>query len=331
MVTIRYSEDQGGWQRPVLEPYAPFQIDPAAMSLHYGQAIFEGFKAYHQTDGSIAAFRPEMNSKRLNASALRLAMPELPTELFLAAADALIRQDREWIPKEVGQSLYLRPLMFATEAALGVRPAREYLYVLFASPSGAYFPRGVKPVTVWISEDYVRAAPGGTGFAKCAGNYAASLLAQKQALAQGCDQVVWIDAVERRWVEEMGGMNIFFVYDVGGRPTLVTPQLTGTLLPGVTRDSLLTLAKDLGYGAEERMVSVQEWGEALAAGRMTEAFACGTAAVITPIGTVKSKAGTWTINRGETGPVAFKLRETLLNVQHGIVPDQYGWLRKIGE
>lgn len=331
MVTLRYSEERGGWQRPVLEPYAPFQLDPAAMVLHYGQAIFEGLKAYHQADGSIAMFRPEANARRFNNSAKRLAMPELPVETFLASLDGLVKQDRAWVPRAVGESLYLRPLMIATEAALGVRPAKEYLFTVFASPAGAYFPRGVKPVSVWLSEDYVRASPGGTGEAKCAGNYAASLVAQRQASAEGCDQVVWLDAVEHRWVEEMGGMNIFFVFDEGGKPKLVTPRLTGTLLPGVTRDSLLQLAQDLGYGAEERMISVGEWQEALTSGQMTEAFACGTAAVITPIGTVKSKAGTQTINRGETGPVTFKLRETLLNLQHGMIPDTHGWLRKLRE
>lgn len=328
MVVIPYKEGEG-WGRGELKAYGPLEMDPASSVLHYGQAIFEGFKAYHQKDGGVASFRPEANARRFQTSARRLAMPELPEELFLESARALIRQDRAWIPSAIGESLYLRPLMIATDALLGVRPSSEYLYVLIASPSGAYFPQGVKPVTVWISEDYVRAAPGGTGFAKCAGNYAASLVAQRQAKGEGCDQVVWLDAIHRQFVEEMGGMNIFFVYQEHGETVVVTPELTGTLLPGVTRDSLLQLAKDQGWRAEERKISTQEWEAALKEGRMTEAFACGTAAVITPIGRVKSAKGDWLVNGGETGPVASKLREVLLNLQHGVAPDTHGWMTRI--
>ena len=328
MVVVPYKEGQG-WGRGVLKAYGPIELDPAASVLHYGQAIFEGFKAYKQHDGHIACFRPEANSRRFNASAVRLAMPELPEEIFLGAARALITQDQAWVPSAIGESLYMRPLMIATEAALGVRPSNEYQFILMASPSGAYFPAGVKPVTVWISEDYVRAAPGGTGFAKCAGNYAASLVAQRQAKTEGCDQVVWLDAVHRKFIEEMGGMNIFFVYQEKGDTVVVTPELTGTLLPGITRDSLLLLARELGFRAEERKISVDEWDAALKEGRMTEAFACGTAAVITPIGRVKSRHGEWVVNRGETGPVAAKLRETLLNIQHGLAPDTHGWMKRI--
>lgn len=328
MVVIPYKDGQG-WGQGVLKAYGPIEMDPAASVLHYGQAIFEGFKAYKQKDGSIAAFRPEANARRFNTSAARLAMPELPEALFLEAARALITQDKAWVPGAVGESLYMRPLMIATEAALGVRASNEYLFLLMASPSGAYFPAGVKPVTVWISDDYVRAAPGGTGFAKCAGNYAASLVAQRQAKGEGCDQVVWLDAVHRSYVEEMGGMNIFFVYQEKGETVVVTPELTGTLLPGITRDSLLQLAREQGWRAEERKISVDEWRAAIQEGRMTEAFACGTAAVITPVGHVKSRKGDWTIHQGETGPVAAKLREVLLNLQHGLVPDTHGWMKKI--
>ncbi|HXC15843.1 MAG TPA: branched-chain amino acid aminotransferase [Holophagaceae bacterium] len=327
MVVIAYKD--GEWGRGELKAYGPIAFDPAASVLHYGQAIFEGFKAYRQPDGGIATFRPFENAKRFNKSAERLAMPAIPEERFVEAADALIRQEDKWVPNAVGESLYLRPLMVATEAALGVRPAKEYLFVLFASPSGAYFSGGIKPVTVWISEDYVRAAPGGTGSAKCAGNYAASLIAQAQASEKGCDQVVWLDAVHRSFVEEMGGMNIFFVYKEGGREIVVTPELTGTLLPGVTRKSLLDLAQELGFGAEERKISVEEWDAALKEGRMTEAFACGTAAVITPIGRVKSTKGEWLVNNGETGPVATKLREALLAIQHGQQADKHGWMHKV--
>jgi branched-chain amino acid aminotransferase len=328
MIVIPYSEATG-WGKGVLKPYGPIPMDPASSVLHYGQAIFEGFKAYRQPDGHIRSFRPEANAQRFNASAKRLAMPELPVDLFVEAADLLIRQEEAWVPTAVGESLYLRPLMIATEAALGVKPSKEYLFVLIASPSGAYFPQGVKPVTVWVSENYVRAAPGGTGFAKCAGNYAASLIAQKEAKGEGCDQVVWLDAVERCYIEEMGGMNIFFVYKEKGKTLIVTPRLTGTLLPGITRSSLLEMAKGMGIEAEERRITVDEWREALLEGRMTEAFACGTAAVITPIGTVKTAHGTWSINNGHTGPVAQALRDALLAIQHGTEPDTKGWMHDI--
>jgi branched-chain amino acid aminotransferase len=326
MISIKYTADKG-WGPSTLVPYGPITLDPAAAVLHYGQAIFEGFKAYRHANGGIVTFRPEANALRFAASARRLAMPELPVDRFLEAARVLITQDQAWVPSREGESLYIRPLLVATEAFLGVRPSHEYLFLLFASPAGAYFPGGVKPVTVWISDDYVRAAPGGTGTAKCAGNYAASLVAQSKALEQGCDQVVWLDAVERHWVEEMGGMNIFFVFERGGYPRLVTPSLeTGTLLPGITRDSLLTLARDLGWEAEERRVSVEDWDEGLETGLIKEVFACGTAAVITPIGTVKSKRGTWEVGDGKAGPIATRLRTLLLDVQHGRVPDTHGWL-----
>ncbi len=328
MVVIPY-EEEFGWGRGALQPYAPLSLDPATSVLHYGQAIFEGFKAYRQPDGGIKTFRAERNAERFRASARRLAMAELPTDLFMASADALIRQDRAWVPSKPGESLYLRPFMIGTDAQLGVRPSKKYLYVLIASPSGNYFPSGVKPVTVWISEEYVRAAPGGTGAAKFAGNYAASHLAQANARAEGCDQVVWIDAVHRKYIEEMGGMNIMFAYQEGGRTVLVTPELTGTLLPGVTRESLLQLGRDFGWDTIERKITVDEWEADVRAGRMTEAFACGTAAVITPIGRVKSRHGEFAVNNGETGPVATKLRKALLDLQHGHAPDPHGWMHAV--
>ncbi len=309
MVTIRY--ENGGWQRGELVPYGPITLDPAASVLHYGQAIFEGFKAYRQPDGGIATFRPEANGRRFAASARRLAMPELPVDSFVGAADALIRHEHEWVPGGAGESLYLRPLMIATEAALGVKPAKEYTFLLFGSPSGDYFPQGVKPISLWLCTDYVRAAPGGTGEAKCAGNYAASLVAQQKAIDEGCVQVIWLDAVERKWIEEMGGMNLFFVYKTGSQIKLVTPKLTGTLLAGVTRDSLLKLAVDLGYAVEEKMVSVDDWAQGQKDGSIVEVFACGTAAVITPVGEVKFDGGSWSINNGEFGPIARGLREEL--------------------
>lgn len=327
MVLIPYRD--GAWQQGELKAYGPLTLDPSASSLHYGQSIFEGYKAFAQPDGSIKTFRPEENAARFNRSAARLAMPEMPVELFLAAGDALIAQDRNWVPKNTGESLYMRPLMIATDPFLGVRPASEYLFVLFASPAGAYFPQGVKPVTVWLSEDFVRAAPGGTGEAKCAGNYAASLLAQAQAQEKGCDQVVWLDAVHREYIEEMGGMNLFFVYQEDGKTTIVTPELTGTLLPGITRRSLLQMASDLGYATEERKLSVQQWRDDIASGRMTEVFACGTAAVITPVGKAKANGFEMTINNNENGAITLALREALLALQHGVAADTHGWMHKV--
>lgn len=328
MVTIRYRAGEG-WGRGLLSPYAPISLDPAASVLHYGQAIFEGFKAYRQPDGGIATFRPASNGHRFNNSAARLAMPALPVERFVEAADLLIRQEQNWVPPHPGESLYLRPLMIATEAALGVRPAKEYLFLLFGSPSGAYFAQGVKPLTVWLCKEYVRAAPGGTGEAKCAGNYAASLVAQQLAIDAGCQQVVWLDSVHKRFVEEMGGMNLFFVYKDGASSRIVTPKLTGTLLPGITRDSLLTIAQDLGYGIGEETISIEDWERDLTSGALTEVFACGTAAVITPVGEVKFEGGKWTINNGQPGPVAERLRAALLAIQHGSAPDAHGFMHRV--
>lgn len=321
--------DQGAWQSLRLQAYAPLSFDPALSCLHYGQAIFEGFKAYHQADGSVASFRPRENAKRFQSSARRLAMPEMPVELFVEAADTLIRQDREWVPTAVGESLYIRPLLLATDVALGVRPAKKYLFVVIASPCGAYFPKGVKPVSVWLSTDYVRAAPGGTGEAKCAGNYAASLVAQAQAQAEGCEQVVWLDAKERRYVEEMGGMNLFFVYQTARGVSLVTPALTGSLLPGITRDSILTLARDLGYEVVEGTISVEDWERDLKNGELTEVFACGTAAVVTPVGSVKSARGGFEINRGQPGPVANRIRQALMGIQYGTERDVHSWMHSV--
>ncbi|MFI0814162.1 branched-chain amino acid aminotransferase [Streptomyces sp. NPDC021098] len=325
MVTIKWTEGRG-WHEAQLVPYAPLSLDPANMTLHYAQTIFEGLKAYRQPDGGVATFRPEQNAERFQASARRMAMPELPVDLFLAACDALVTQDRAWVPGSGEESLYLRPFMIATEVGLGVRPANEYMFVLIASPAGAYFPRGVQPVSVWLSEEYVRAAPGGTGTAKAGGNYAASLVAQAQAAEQGCDQVVWLDAIERRWIEEMGGMNLYFVY--GNR--IVTPELSGALLPGITRASLLRIAADLGYEVAEGRISVDDWREGNADGSLTEVFACGTAAVITPVGSVKSARASWTVGDGQPGEVTMKLRKALLDIQTGTAPDPHGWLHHIG-
>ncbi len=326
MVSISFSAERG-WCDAGVVPYAPITLDPAAMVLHYGQAIFEGLKAYRQPDGSISSFRPAANAARFRTSAVRMAMPQLPDELFLGSLVELVAVDNAWVPAAGGEeSLYLRPLMFATEAGLGVRPAQEYLYLLIASPAGVYFPGGVHPVSVWLSTEYVRAAPGGTGAAKFAGNYAASLLAQAQAAEQGCDQVVWLDAVERRWVEEMGGMNLFFVFGSGPDAQLVTPELSGSLLPGITRDSLLQLAVDAGLTVAERRISTEEWEKKADSGEISEVFACGTAAVITPVGRVQHADGGFSVADGCTGPVTAQLRETLTGIQRGTVADRHGWM-----
>lgn len=325
MVTIRWNREKG-WHDAEVGPYSSLSLDPAAMVLHYGQAIFEGLKAYRQPDGSIASFRPEANAERFRSSARRMAMPELPDELFLESVRQILAVDSRWVPSAEEESLYLRPFMISTEKGLGVRPASEYLYVLIASPAGSYFASGVRPVSVWLSTEYVRAAPGGTGAAKFAGNYAASLVAQAQAAEKGCDQVVWLDAVERRWVEEMGGMNLFFVFG----DKVVTPELTGTLLPGITRSSLLQLASDLGLSVEERRISTDEWEKANASGELTEVFACGTAAVITPVGHVKHAGGEFDIANGGTGSVTMKLRERLTGLQHGHAADAHGWMTTLG-
>ena len=327
MVTIDWSEADG-WSDANLNAYGPITLDPATAVFHYGQEIFEGMKAYSQPDGSISLFRPDANALRFARSAARLALPELSVEEFIETIATLVKQDRKWVPKKVGESLYIRPFMFATEVGLGVRPSNMAKYVLIATPAGAYF-NAANAVTVWISTEYVRAAIGGTGEAKCGGNYAASLVAQKQAATKGCDQVVWLDAVERRWVEEMGGMNLYFVKGSGKGATVITPKLTGTLLPGITRDSILSVAKDLGYKVEEVMLSIDDWRDGVASGEITEIFACGTAAVVSAVGAAKSEFGTWTTGDGKPGPITMQIRETLLGIQHGTIEDKHGWNVKV--
>ena len=325
MVTIRYTEGRG-WHDGKVEARGMLPLDPSTMVLHYAQEIFEGLKAYPQPDGGAALFRPDANARRFRNSALRLAMAPLPEELFLEAVHAIVSEDRDWIPKAEGSALYLRPFMIATEAALGVRPSNEYLFCIFASPAGNYFKGGAAGITLWVSETYIRAAPGGTGDAKCGGNYAASLAAQSEATREGCDQVVFLDAVEKRWVEELGGMNIFFVFEDG---SIQTPPLTGTILPGITRDSLIVLARDQGITVREEPYSIDQWKADAASGRLTEAFACGTAAVVTPIGTVKGKGFENRIGSGEAGPVTTRLKTALLDIQNGRAEDKHGWIHRV--
>src|SRR6478672_7481273 len=290
MVTIRYSEAEG-WHDARIEPRAPIPMDPAAAVLHYAQEVFEGLKAYKTADGGATLFRPRENARRFQQSAERLAMPILPEELFLEAVDKLVSIDRDWIPDGDG-SLYLRPFMFANEIFLGVKPSSDYLFIVIASSVGAYFKTDAPAVSVWVSPDYTRAAPGGTGAAKCGGNYAASLLAQAEATQHGCDQVVFLDAVEQRWIEELGGMNIFFVFDDG---SIATPPLSGTILAGITRDSIITLARGMGLTVREEPYAIEQWRADAESGRLTEAFACGTAAVVTAIGSVTGTEGGFAI------------------------------------
>ncbi|OUJ24906.1 branched-chain amino acid aminotransferase [Corynebacterium sp. LaCa117] len=329
MVTIDWTEEKG-WHDAQVRPYGPMTMEPASNVFHYGQAIFEGIKAYRQPDDSIATFRPDHNAQRFINSAERLAMPELPQEEFIESLRQLVEVDKDWVPEAGGEAaLYLRPFMISTEVSLGVHPAKSYRYVLIASPAGSYFSGGIKPVSVWLSTDYVRAAPGGTGAAKFAGNYAGSLLAQAQADEKGCDQVVWLDAIERRYIEEMGGMNLMFVYGSGENVEIVTPELSGSLLPGITRESLLQVAQDLGYKVTERRITAEEWQRDAESGAMSEAFACGTAAVITPVGHVLGDSADFQVNGNEAGGITMTLRERLTGIQRGAVEDTHGWLHTL--
>lgn len=318
-----------GWHDARIEPYGPLSLDPATHVFHYSQTIFEGFKAYLQPDGSIATFRPQQNGERFNRSAKRMALPSLPVDDFVAAADLLVRTDARWVPSEPGTSLYLRPLMMATEVGLGVRPANDVTFLVIASPAGSYFSGGVKPVSIWVSEEYTRAAPGGTGAAKTGGNYASSLIAQQEAIDNGCEQVLFLDAVERRWVEELGGMNVWVVLDDG---SLVTPELSGSILAGVTRDTILTLLRDLGRVVEERRIDIDEIRKGIESGRVVEVFACGTAAVVTSIGRLAWRGSSGAISDVVLPAqltVAEEVRTTLVALQEGRAPDPHGWLHRV--
>jgi branched-chain amino acid aminotransferase len=321
MISARWTEDSG-WHDARLEPYAPLVLDPASAVLHYSQSVFEGLKAYRQPDGGVALFRPERNARRLADSCRRLALPEFPVEDFVAACELLTRTDVDWVPDAEGASLYLRPLIIADEVGLMVRPSASVRFLLIASPAGSYFSGPLRPISLWLTSEFVRAVPGGTGAAKCGGNYAASLVAQREAMDHGCDQVVFVDGVEHRWVDELAGSNIFFVLDDG---TLVTPELSGAILPGVTRDAVLALARDSGRKVDERRVDIEEWREGVRSGRVAEVFACGTAAVITPIGTLKWAGGEVTAGDGTPGPVTTELRHALIDLQYGRAADPHGW------
>jgi branched-chain amino acid aminotransferase len=315
-----------GWHDQAVVPYGPFSLDPATAVLHYAQEIFEGLKAYRHADGTVWTFRADQNAARFARSAVRLALPVLPAEDFLASLDALIAADAGWVPSSGEQSLYLRPFMFASEVFLGVRPSKRVTYCCIASPAGSYFSGGLRPVNIWISTSYTRAALGGTGAAKCGGNYAASLVAQQEAAEHGCEQVMFADAAEHRWLEELGGMN---VYLVTSDQQLITPELTGSILEGVTRDAILMMAPDFGLTPVERKISVSELLDGLRTGWVSEVFACGTAAVITPIGSLRMLDAVYPVAGGEIGETTAALRKHLLDIQYGRVEDRYGWMRRV--
>lgn len=324
MVVIDWHEGEG-WHNATIGPRGPIALDPAAAVLHYAQEIFEGLKAYPQPGGGVALFRPQANAARFNRSAQRLAMPELHEAIFVEAVRQLVLADHDWLPTVEGGSLYLRPFMIATEAFLGVRPAKQYKFLVIASPAGNYFKSGAPAVSIWVSQ-YARAAPGGTGEAKCGGNYAASLVPQAEAIARGHDQVVFLDAAEQRWVEELGGMNLYFVFRDG---SLLTPMLTGTILPGITRDSLLTLAREQGLSVREERYSIDQWRADATSGELIECFACGTAAVVTAVGKVCSVDGDFIIGSGGPGQLTSSLKDRLVAIQRGEAPDTHGWLMKL--
>ncbi|MGL5828766.1 MAG: branched-chain amino acid aminotransferase, partial [Angustibacter sp.] len=309
-------------------PYGPFQLDPSAAVLHYAQEVFEGLRAYRHQDGSVWAFRPELNAERFRRSARRLALPELPVGDFLASLRALAKADEPWVPAadDGEKNLYLRPFMFAQEAFLGVRPARAVTYAVIASPAGAYFPSGVQPVSIWLSEEFTRAAPGGTGAAKCGGNYAAGLTAQVEASAAGCAQVCYLDAAERRWVEELGGMNLFFVHADG---SVQTPPTSGTILEGVTRNSVIELLRARGITVREEPMDIHDWQKKARSGELVEVFACGTAAVITPVGRLVWAGGEVSMSGGRSGELTIQLRAELLDLQYGRRPAPPGWLYQL--
>ncbi len=325
MVTIRYTEALG-WHDGKIGARVSLSMDPATNALHYAQEIFEGLKAYRLPDGGAALFRPDANARRLRNSAARLAMPLLPESLFLESVRELTRIDREWIPAAEGGALYLRPFMIGSEAVLGMKPSAEYLYCVIASSVGSYFKGGAPALSLWVSDRYTRAAPGGTGEAKCGGNYAASLPAHAEAVSEGCDQALFLDALERRWVEELGGMNVFFVFDDG---SLQTPPLSGTILPGITRDSVIVLARDMGLTVREEPYAIDQWQADATSGRLRESFACGTAAVITPIGSVRGRNYNFMIGGGAAGSTTQRLKSALLDIQRGIIADRHGWFQRV--
>jgi branched-chain amino acid aminotransferase len=321
MFVMQYTAGQG-WHSPRIQPYGPLSLDPACAVLHYAQEIFEGLKAFRRPDGRIALFRAMDNVRRFNRSASRMSMPEVDEAFFLKAIKDLVRLEADWVPRSEGTSLYIRPTMIATDPYLGVRPSETYLCYVILSPVGAYYKGGMAPVKIWISDEYVRVAPGGTGEAKTGGNYAASLKGSMEAAKKGFDQVLWLDAVHRKYVEEVGSMNICFLYD--GK--VVSSPLQGTILDGITRRSILTLVREMGLAVEERALSVDEILEGATSGRLVEAFGTGTAAVVSPVGQFTFREQTVTLGGGQIGELTQKLFNTLTGIQYGRIPDTQGWI-----
>jgi branched-chain amino acid aminotransferase len=328
MVTIRWSAEEG-WHDAKVGPLAALPLHPATMALHYGQTIFEGMKAFWRPNGQRAVFRPEDHARRFNNSARRMAMPTLPEELFVAAVEELLRTDGAWVPRPRGHSLYLRPFMIAAETGLGNRPAEEYLFTVIGTPVRPASSAEPKPLRLWIATEHIRAAPGGTGAAKCGGNYGGSYIAQRSAAANDCDDVVWLDAHERRYIEEAGGCNLFFVETTTEGPRLRTPPLSGTLLAGVTRDSILRLARSLGYPVSEEPLTVDEWEQGCCDGRISETFVCGTFRAIVPVGQAISAQRDWLVGDGSAGPVTSRLREAMLDIHYGRAFDEFGWMHLV--
>lgn len=327
-VVVVWERDKG-WHSAEVIPYGPIQMDPSAAVLHYGQEIFEGIKAYRHEDGSIWTFRPEANAKRLQRSAYRMALPEVPVDVFVDSLRELIAVDGAWVPTAEGErTLYIRPFEIAAENFLGVRAAHRAEYRVIASPVGPYFTGGVKPVSIWIALDSARAGKHGTGEAKTGGNYAASLLAQQKGYENGCSQVMFLDAESSTYIEELGGMNLFFVYKDGH---VATPSLDGTILHGITRDSVITLLRDRGIEVQERKVSLDEIRRSIASGEIVETFACGTAAVITPVGILKSEHEEIVIGGNEPGELTVSLRKELTGIQYGTVADKHNWMLKLAD
>ncbi|WP_449384968.1 branched-chain amino acid aminotransferase [Cellulomonas soli] len=325
MARVTWSQATG-WQDRRVEKYGPLLLDPACAVLHYAQEIFEGMKAYRHADGSVWTFRPQANAARFAASARRLALPELSEADFLGAIEALVATDLPWVPSGEEKSLYLRPFMYASESFLGVRPSLEAEFLVIASPVGPYFAGGVKPVSIWVAQDFHRAGPGGTGGAKCGGNYAASLLPQQEAYAQGCEQVCFLDAATNSVLEELGGMNVFVVHADG---RVSTPELSGTILEGVTRSSIIQLLTDAGHEVDERPLPLAELRAGLADGSVAEVFACGTAAVVTPIGRLASGDFDLTVGDGQAGAVTSRVRAELTDIQYGRATDRHGWMHRL--
>lgn len=324
MLLMKYENER--WSKPEIRKYGPITLDPSAICFHYGQTIFEGQKAYRTPDGHINLFRPDKNVARFNSSARRMMMPEVDPDTYLDGLKELIRLEKEWAPKKIGSSLYIRPTMIATETRLGVRPSTEYLFYIILSPSGAYFPEGFGPIKIFVSEHYIRAAPGGTGNVKTGGNYAASLLVGDEATRKGYNQVLWLDAIHNEYVEEVGAMNIFFVYD---EVIYTAPLSSGTILPGVTRESTIQLARDMGYTVKEEALSIKTVTEGVANGKLNEVFGSGTAASIAPVGCLHYSGQDFIVNEMKVGSISKQLYEQVIGIQYGLIEDPYGWIVRV--